>query len=94
MLAMNRLPVGRRVFLALALALAAPGLARAQPDPLPSWTDGASKAAIVDFVAKVTKEGGPDFVAPEKRIATFDNDGTLWAEQPMYVQGPLRHGAR
>ena len=80
----------RHVFalaLAAAVAVAAPGLARAQPDPLPSWTDGASKAAIVDFVARVTKDGGPDFVAPEKRIATFDNDGTLWAEQPFYFQG-------
>ncbi len=56
------------------------------PDPLPSWNDGATKKAIVDFVAKVTKEGGPDFVPPDERIATFDNDGTLWCEQPMYFQ--------
>ncbi len=55
-------------------------------DPLPSWNEGAAKAAIVDFVDKVTKPGSPDFVAPEKRIAAFDNDGTLWIEQPMYVQ--------
>ena len=58
----------------------------AQTDPLPSWNDGASKQAIIDFVTRVTKEGGPDFVAPEDRIATFDNDGTLWVEQPMYTQ--------
>ena len=55
-------------------------------DPLPSWNDGAAKKAIIDFVAKVTKEGAPDFVPAAERIATFDNDGTLWAEQPMYFQ--------
>jgi phosphoglycolate phosphatase-like HAD superfamily hydrolase len=55
-------------------------------DELPSWNDGAAKKAIIDFVTKVTKQGGPDFVQPAERIATFDNDGTLWAEQPMYFQ--------
>jgi len=55
-------------------------------DPLPSWNDTAPKKAIVDFVEKVTKEGLPDFVPPSERIATFDNDGTLWAEQPIYFQ--------
>src|SRR6516225_11393601 len=55
-------------------------------DPLPSWNEGAAKQSILDFVARVTKEGGPDFVPVAERIATFDNDGTLWAEQPMYVQ--------
>jgi hypothetical protein len=55
-------------------------------DPLPSWNDGKAKQTIVAFVAKVTKEGAPDFVPPAERIATFDNDGTLWAEQPMYFQ--------
>jgi hypothetical protein len=55
-------------------------------DPLPSWNDGVAKQAIVVFVEKVTKEGSPDFVPPNERIATFDNDGTLWAEQPMYFQ--------
>jgi phosphoglycolate phosphatase-like HAD superfamily hydrolase len=55
-------------------------------DPLPSWNDTAPKKAIVAFVEKVTKEGSPDFVQPNERIATFDNDGTLWAEQPMYFQ--------
>ena len=54
--------------------------------PLASWQDGQSKKSILDFVAKVTKQGGPDFVPPAERIAVFDNDGTLWAEQPMYVQ--------
>jgi phosphoglycolate phosphatase-like HAD superfamily hydrolase len=55
-------------------------------DPLPSWNDGATKKSITEFVDKVTKEGSPDFVPPEERIATFDNDGTLWCEQPMYFQ--------
>ncbi len=51
--------------------------------PLPSWNDGPTKTAILDFVAKVTKEGSADFVKPEDRIATFDNDGTLWCEKPL-----------
>ena len=55
-------------------------------DPLPSWNEGKAKQAIVEFVAKVTKEGSPDFVPVAERIATFDNDGTLWCEQPMYFQ--------
>ena len=59
---------------------------RGQSDPLPSWNDGPAKATILEFVAKVTKQGSPDFVPPAERIAVFDNDGTLWAEQPMYFQ--------
>lgn len=55
-------------------------------DALASWNDGAAKQAIVAFVAKVTKSGGPDFVKPEERIAVFDNDGTLWTEWPLYTQ--------
>ena len=55
-------------------------------DPLPSWNDGPARKAIVEFVGNVTKEGGPDFVPVAERIATFDNDGCLWAEQPMYFQ--------
>lgn len=55
-------------------------------DPLPSWKDTAPKKAIVAFVERVTKEGAPDFVPVPERIATFDNDGTLWAEQPLYFQ--------
>ncbi|OJW19814.1 MAG: haloacid dehalogenase [Planctomycetales bacterium 71-10] len=55
-------------------------------DPLPSWNDGAAKRGILDFVARTTREGGPDFVPPADRIAVFDNDGTLWCERPMYVQ--------
>ncbi len=60
--------------------------AQAQTDPLPSWNGGANKQAIIDFVARVTQQGGPDFVPPTERIATFDNDGTLWVEHPMYTQ--------
>ncbi|HDY82852.1 MAG TPA: haloacid dehalogenase-like hydrolase [Halieaceae bacterium] len=55
-------------------------------DPLPSWNAGPSKSAIIEFVEAVTKIGGKDFVEPAKRIATFDNDGTLWVEYPMYTQ--------
>lgn len=58
----------------------------AADDPLPSWNKGPSKAAIITFVERVTTEGGKDFVKPAERIATFDNDGTLWCEQPMYFQ--------
>jgi haloacid dehalogenase-like hydrolase len=54
--------------------------------PLPSWNDGATKQSILDFVAAVTREGSPDFISPAERIATFDNDGTLWVEHPMYTQ--------
>src|SRR4051794_12888484 len=60
--------------------------AQAQGDALASWNDGATKRSITDFVARVTRQGGPDFVAPAERVAVFDNDGTLWVEQPMYVQ--------
>ena len=66
--------------------IACTSLAQGTPDPLPSWNDGVAKRAIVGFVKRVTNEGGPDFVPPEERIATFDNDGTLWCEQPMPVQ--------
>ena len=77
---------GTAGLLAAALLLC-PSPSRAQaPDPLPSWNDGSSKRSIVEFVAKVTGQGGPEFVPPAERIATFDNDGTLWAEQPLYFQ--------
>ena len=58
----------------------------AAPDPLPSWNEGPSKKSILEFVEKVTEQGGPDFVPENQRIATFDNDGNLWAEKPMYFQ--------
>jgi len=68
-------------------ALVCWGVAHAQSaDTLPSWHDGAAKSAIIGFVEAVTTEGGADFVAPEERIAVFDNDGTLWVEQPVYTQ--------
>lgn len=60
--------------------------AQAQNDPLPSWNAGATKQAIQRFVANTTRSGARDFVLPAERIAVFDNDGTLWAEQPMYFQ--------
>ena len=53
---------------------------------LPSWNDGAAKSAILDFVARVTKQGSAEFVPPAGRTATFDNDGTLWCEQPLQIQ--------
>ena len=71
--------------LALVLLLGV-SIATAADDPLPSWNDTAPKKAIVAFVEKVTKEGSPDFVPEPERIAVFDNDGTLWAEQPVYTQ--------
>ncbi len=55
-------------------------------DPLPSWSNGPAKQGILAFIAKVTKEGSPDFLPQEERIAVFDNDGTLWCEKPMYIQ--------
>jgi phosphoglycolate phosphatase-like HAD superfamily hydrolase len=68
----------------IAIALGRP--ASAQSDPLPSWNDGPAKSRIVDFVNAVTEPGSKDYVAPAERIAVFDNDGTLWGEQPAYVQ--------
>ena len=73
-----------------AIGVLAAGLAAATPvqaaDPLSSWNDTAAKKAIVGFVARVTTEGSPDFVPAAERIAVFDNDGTLWSEQPIYFQ--------
>ncbi len=65
---------------------AAPASSAIPADALPSWNEGAARQAIVDFVARTTQQGGPDFVPPAERIAVFDNDGTLWSEQPMYFQ--------
>jgi phosphoserine phosphatase len=70
------------VFAALLPAITA----AAQTDSLPSWNDGRAKSAIVEFVQKVTDKSSPQFVPPAERIATFDNDGTLWIEHPMYTQ--------
>jgi len=73
-------------FFAVGIVASLYASALAQNDPLPSWNDGAVKKSITDFVARVTTQGGPDFVAVPERIATFDNDGTLWTEQPYYFQ--------
>ena len=62
------------------------------PNQLESWNDGAAKSAIFNFVARATTANSPDFVPPAERIATFDNDGTLWLEKPLYIQ--LQHGLR
>jgi hypothetical protein len=75
----------RNIIILLAITFANFTTARAQ-DPLPSWNDGATKKSITEFVTKVTMAGSPDFVPAPERIATFDNDGTLWCEQPLYVQ--------
>src|SRR5262245_3531374 len=74
------------LLLALVAWLGSSALAIAQTDPLPSWNDGAAKKAIVEFVEATTTQGSPKFVAPAERIATFDQDGTLWVEHPMYTQ--------
>ena len=74
------------VFVSLFVATAA----AAQTDPLSSWHDRPAKQAIVGFVKKTTTQGSPQFIAPAERIAVFDNDGTLWAEQPIYFQFALR----
>ena len=91
-----------RRFAVIALALLAFGCAKsetpsadepsagdevvAEVDPLPSWNDTATKAAIMDFVRAVTDPDDPAFTGPDARIATFDNDGTLWVEYPMYTR--------
>jgi hypothetical protein len=80
----------RRLFfaslLALAVGLACATQALAEIDPLSAWNDASAKQAIMEFVDRVTDESSPDFVPPEDRIATFDNDGTLWPSHPMYIQ--------
>jgi phosphoglycolate phosphatase-like HAD superfamily hydrolase len=80
----------RRAFLLTLLGGILQGLAcetaRAQTDPLPSWNEGVVKKSITDFVSRITAQGSADFVPADRRIATFDNDGTLWCEQPFYFQ--------
>jgi phosphoserine phosphatase len=75
-----------KLFVLAALSVASLALPAFATDPMPSWNDTAPKKAIVTFVEKVTKEGSQDFVPVAERIATFDNDGCLWSEQPMYFQ--------
>ena len=79
----TRSPVPSLCLALIALWATAPAAAA---EPLPSWRDGPARQSIVDFVERVTKLGSPDFVEPADRVATFDNDGTLWPEQPMYFQ--------
>ena len=74
------------VFVLLLIATGVSANSAEAGDPLPSWNEGTAKRSIIDFVNRVAQPGSPDFVAPEQRIATFDNDGTLWGEQPMYFQ--------
>jgi len=76
----------RILALICAISLSACAATAQSAGPLPSWNDTESKKAIVAFVEKVTRGGSPDFVSPGERIAIFDNDGTLWAEQPIYFQ--------
>jgi phosphoglycolate phosphatase-like HAD superfamily hydrolase len=71
----------------LAVLIGVSAFAQESSDALPSWNETGPKQAILDFVANVTMEGGDDFVAVDERIAVFDNDGTLWCEQPLYFQG-------
>jgi len=75
----------RLAILGLIWAIVTPALLRAD-DPLPSWNAGPTKRAIIDFVRRVTNEQSPHYVAPADRIATFDNDGCLWSEKPVYFQ--------
>lgn len=77
---------GRVSMLALVLWLVASAQAAAQADPLPSWNDGAAKDAIIAFVQATTTPSSPRFVPPTERIATFDQDGTLWVSHPIYTQ--------
>jgi len=76
----------RHLLMAITLAAALALALSAAAEPLPSWNEKQAKRAIVDFVQRITSDGGPDFVPLQKRIAVFDNDGTLWIEKPMYVQ--------
>ena len=81
-----RLAAPLRLWLIALAMLFVTAPASAAPDPLPSWADGPTKTAVMRFVAATVTQGGPKYVAPEARIATFDQDGTLWVEQPMYSQ--------
>jgi hypothetical protein len=86
-----RFRISRRSLLSSAIIAAVTpagwrGVAAAQSSLLSSWNDNPVKKSITDFVDRVTRAGGPDYVPIEERIATFDNDGTLWCEQPVYFQ--------
>lgn len=81
-----RRPILSRMLATLVLAGSTAISAAAQSDPLPSWNEGATKKAIVEFVKATTTQGSPTFVPPAERVATFDQDGTLWVEHPIYSQ--------
>jgi len=83
---MKRQTAPLAMFLMAVAVMPAISAALAQTDPLPSWNDGSAKKAIIEFVQATTDKSNPKFVAPEARIATFDQDGTTWVEQPMYTQ--------
>lgn len=83
----ERTRLGHMPVIILAILMLSGAWANAQTDPLASWNDGPAKESIVRFVAEVTKEGGPNYVPPEDRIATFDQDGTTWVSHPLYTQG-------
>ena len=74
-------------FVTLSFICSVPAVQAAGTDPLPSWNNDTSKKAIIKFVKTITEHNSPDFVPVAQRIATFDNDGTLWSEQPLYFQG-------
>jgi hypothetical protein len=78
--------IGRQWIWALFVIVSCGTAAAQTGDPLPSWNKGDARTRIIAFVDAVTRKGDKDYVAPEARIAVFDNDGTLWSEQPMYVQ--------
>ena len=86
MLGLRRTALKTILTAAALVALGFTTVASQAADPLPSWNDGPAKQSIIAFVEKVTKPGSPDFVPVPERIATFDNDGTLWSEQPVPVQ--------
>jgi phosphoserine phosphatase len=76
----------KRMTIMLLVVVISSTIAMGRADPLPSWAQGPTKSAIIRFVQDVTEQGGPGYVRPQERIATFDNDGTLWVEYPMYTQ--------
>ena len=92
--------VSRRAFIsagAIAIFSARLGMAAGDPtrnDPLPSWNDGPAKASVLDFVRDTTEKSSPRYVEPADRIATFDQDGTLWTEHPLYAQAMFALDAR
>jgi phosphoglycolate phosphatase-like HAD superfamily hydrolase len=83
----SHLTIARILALGALIGLGAYAQAQAPTDPLPSWNNGPAKQAIITFVKETTSQGSPKFVDPMARIATFDQDGTTWVEQPLYAQG-------